>query len=380
MERINPYLNNIAYYLLLIFALTPMISNALAETLAVVILIIWTVQTLAYRRREWLKYPLFWPLAALIIYKTIVLLVSGYQGRFGTAFEQIALPLIYFMIPTIVVTSDRRRKVIWLFITGAVFAAGIGIIKYMLDIDPRARSIISGCNTLAFFLTIALAIILPILVYSKKLPEKIFLGMVSMPLFAGVMFTLTRTSYFIVGLYVVILGIIKDRKLLIAIAVIILAIFLLSPSTVNEIQHRFDFSDKKQLLSNRGILLELGLPMVNEVGFFGYGLNSFPALVDVESEPRLTSKKTITHWHNMYLDTLLDGGPFALLILIWLLFSQTRYSLARFRKTKDSEQKIFQLGILLLMLCVILVGFVDNTLSGQIISMLIWMLLGLSVI
>jgi len=319
-------------------------------------------------------------LAALIIYKTIVLLVSGYQGRFGTAFEQIALPLIYFMIPTIVVTSDRRRKVIWLFITGAVLAAGIGIIKYMLDIDPRASSIISGCNTLAFFLTIALAIILPILVYSKKLPEKIFLGMVSMPLLAGVIFTLTRTSYFIVGLYVVILGIIKDRKLLIAIAVIILAIFLFSPSTVNEIQHRFDFSDKKQLLSNRGILLELGLPMVNEVGFFGYGLNSFPALVDVESEPRLTSKKTITAWHNMYLDTLLDGGPFALLILIWLLFSQTRYSLARFRKTKDSEQKIFQLGILLLMLCIILVGFVDNTLSDQIISMLIWMLLGLSVI
>jgi len=76
----------------------------------------------------------------------------------------------------------------------------------------------------------------------------------------------------------------------------------------------------------------------------------------------------------------LDGGPFALLILIWLLFIQVRYSLARFRKTKDNEQKIFQLGILLLMLCIISVGFLDNALSDQIISMLIWMLLGLSII
>jgi len=380
MERTNPYLNDIAYYLLLIFAVTLMISNALAEILAVVVLIIWTAQTLAYRRREWLKYPLFWPLATLIIYKTIVLFVSGYQGRFGTAFEQIALPLIYFMIPTIVVTSDRRRKVVWLFITGAVLAAGIGIIKYMLDVVPRASSIISGCNTLAIFLTIALAIILPIFVYSKKLHEKIFLGLVSIPLFTGVISTLTRTAYFVVGLYVVILGIIKDRKLLIAIIVIISAILVYSPSAFDDIQDRFDLSSKKQFLGNRIVLLELGLPMAKEVGFFGNGLNSFSALVDVQSEPGLTSKSTITGWHNMYLDTLLDGGPFALLILIWLLFIQVRYSLARFRKTKDNEQKIFQLGILLLMLCIISVGFLDNALSDQIISMLIWMLLGLSII
>jgi hypothetical protein len=113
MERTNPYLNNIAFYLLLIYAVVMMHSNALAETLAVIIFMIWLAQTLAYRRREWLNYPLFMPLAALIIYKTIVLLVSGYQGKFGTAIEQATLPLIYFMVPTIVVTIDRRWRVIW---------------------------------------------------------------------------------------------------------------------------------------------------------------------------------------------------------------------------------------------------------------------------
>ena len=59
MDRTNPYLNNIAYYLLFLLAVVLMLSNALAGILATVILIIWISQTLAYRRLEWLNYPLF---------------------------------------------------------------------------------------------------------------------------------------------------------------------------------------------------------------------------------------------------------------------------------------------------------------------------------
>ena len=66
MERTNPYLNNIAFYLLLVFSFVLMISNALAETIVFIILVIWIAQTLAYRRKEWLNYPLFMPLTSLI--------------------------------------------------------------------------------------------------------------------------------------------------------------------------------------------------------------------------------------------------------------------------------------------------------------------------
>ena len=82
----------------------------------------------------------------------------------------------------------------------------------------------------------------------------------------------------------------------------------------------------------------------------------------------------------MYIETLFDGGPFALFALLWVLFSQIRFSFAKFRKTLDKEHKMYQLGVLLLLLCIIAVGFVDNGLNDQIISMLTWMLLGLSII
>ena len=46
MERVNPYLNNIAFYLVLLFAIVLPLSNALAEVIAVAILVIWIAQNI----------------------------------------------------------------------------------------------------------------------------------------------------------------------------------------------------------------------------------------------------------------------------------------------------------------------------------------------
>jgi hypothetical protein len=378
MERVNPYLNDIAFYLVLLFAVVLILSNALAETIAVVVLVIWVAQTIAYRRRSWTKYPLFKPICALIGFKLIVLLVSGYQGSFGSPFEQLALPLIYFIVPAIVVTSERRRKVLWLLIAGAVLASGIGIIKYFFEVEPRVSSTVSGYYTLAIYLTVSLGLVLSLFVFAEKIEEKFFLGMVSFPLIGGIIFTFVRTCYFVVCLFVLLLGIVKDRKLLIPVLTAILLLLIFSPQTFNTISQRFDFSSKA-ILSERDMLLEEGLSRAKNVGFFGYGINSFPALYDVLADPDIKDK-SINSWHNMYLEFTLDGGPISLLILFWILIAQTRYSLARYRKSREREQESYQLGILLFILCLVVVGFFANPLRDPIISMLTWFVLSLSLI
>jgi O-antigen ligase len=378
MERVNPYLNDIAFYLVLLFAAVLILSNALAETIALVILVIWIAQTIAYRRKSWTNYPLFKPLCALIGFKLIVLLVSGYQGSFGSPFEQLTLPLLYFIVPAIVVTSERRRNVLWLLITGAVLASGIGIIKYFSGTESRISSIVSGYYTLAGFLTVILGLVLSMFVFTKRTGEKCFLGLVSFPLIAGIIFTFVRTCYFIVCLFVLLLGIFKDRKLLIPVVIVILLLLIFSPQTINTVSQRFDFSSK-DVLSERDILLHKGLSKVEDVGFFGYGINSFPSLYDVLADPDVKDK-SINTWHNMYLEFLLDGGPVLLLILLWMLIAQTRYSLAIYRKTQREEQKTYQLGILLFILFLVVVGFFANPLRDPIMSMLTWLVLGLSLI
>ncbi len=378
MERVNPYLNNIAFYLVLLFAIVLPLSNALAEAIAVAILVIWIAQNIAYRRKSWTKYPLFKPLCALIGFKLIVLLVSGYQGSFGSPFEQLTLPLLYFMVPAIVVNSQRRRKVMWLLIAGAILASGIGIIKYFSGIESRVSSIVSGYYTLASYLTVVLGLVLAMFVFSKKIGEKLFLGLVSLPFIAGIIFTFVRACYFVTGIFVLLLGILKDKRLLIPVVVVILLLLMFSPQSINTVSQRFDFSSK-EALSERDVLLQKGLSKVDDVGFFGYGINSFPALYNVLADPDIKDK-SINTWHNMYLEFLLDGGPLLLLILLWILIAQARYSWAIYRKTQTEEQKTYQLGILLFIIYLVVVGFFADPLRDPIISMLTWLVLGLSLI
>lgn len=379
MERTNPYMNNIAYFFLMVFAFVLMLSNALAEFMAALILMIWITQTLAYRRREWMNYPLFKPIAALIGFKFLVIIAAGYDGKFGAVFEQLTLPLIYFIVPSVVVNSERRQKIVWLLIAGAILAAGIGVIKYHVGIDVKAASLVAGSYTLSIFLVFVLGLVLSMFVFAQNKVEKFFLALVSMPLFVGAIFALSRICYLALGLYILILGVFKDRKLLLIIAAISAIIYFYSPATIDTINQRFDFSQKKQFYSYRDDVFNLAMLKIREVGFFGYGINSFRELA-VDSENPGIRKESFRSWHSLYYEYLFDGGPFALFILLWIIITQIRYSLARYRKSKDNEQKMFQLGILLMVLGVIVIGVFDDLLRGPIISMLVWMLLGLSLV
>jgi hypothetical protein len=379
MTRTSPYLNNIAYYLLLVYSFVLMLSIQLAEFMAVLMLVIWLAQTLVYRRKDWLGYPLFLPIMALLLFNILVLLASGHKGGFGRVIEQLTLPLIYFIAPSIVVNSERRARVVWVVIAGACLAAGIGVIRYLAGDVARAATFTSGCTTLAYFLAVAIAMALAIFVYSEKSSEKVFLGLVMLPLALGLILTLTRAGYLAAGLSLVILGLFKERKLLLVGVVIAAAFCLAMPSTRDKIAQRLDVTNTRSFLSHRDILLSLGIDRAQNVPFFGYGLNSFTKLVDVEAEDRIWDKG-IMEWHNMYVKALLDGGPLGLVILIWIIAAQTRFSLTRFRKTKSKDQKAFQLGVLLLLMSLVVIGLFDTVVTIRIMAMLSWLFLGMSII
>jgi hypothetical protein len=378
VERINPYLNNIAYYMVLVFAFVLMLSNALAAALAGCVFLIWLAQALAYRRKAWLKFPLFKPICALIGFKIIILIVVGYHGNFGRVLGQLAFPLIYFTLPAIVVTAERRRRVVWMIISGAVLASGIGIIKYILGLEPRISSIVSGTYTLATFLAIVTGIILAAVIYAKTIKEYLFWALISLPVFLGVILTYVRSAYLAVVASILSLVLLKQRKLIIAIVSLIIGIILISPTIYHKVLNRFDFN-ANYAFSDRDVLFEKALHYSQNLSFFGYGINSFGAVTDVKNDPDI-GNKTLTSWHSMYFEPLLDGGPLLLLAILSVLFSQARFSLALFRKSRDQEQKAFQLSIIFVLLSVILMGCFADVLKDPIIAMLCWLLFGLSLI
>ncbi len=378
MERINPYLNNIAYYLVLVFAFVLMLSNALAATLAGAIFLIWMAQALAYRRKAWLKFPLFKPICALIGFKLIVIIVMGYHGKFGQVFGQLAFPLIYFTLPAIVVTAERRRRVLWMIISGAILAGGIGIIKYILGMEPRISSLVAGPFTLGAFMTIVFSLVVSMLIYAKTLRERFFTSLISIPIILAIILSYVRSAYLAVVTIIVSMGIFKLRKLLLIFGIVILCIVYFSPDIKDKIINRFN-PQAADILSDRDFLFKEAISKSTTLGFFGYGVNSFSSFPEV-IEYNTIKMMRIGNCHNMYLEPLLDGGPILAFIILSIFVIQIQFSRAIHKKTKDYDQKTFQLGVLLAILSILIVGLFSDPLKDPILTMTIWLLFGLSLI
>jgi len=378
MERVNPYLNNFAFYLLMLMALTLILSNALAVTLAGVVCVTWLMQTIAYRRSTYLEYPLFKLLCAFVGYKLLVLLIAGYENGLGRAMGQIAFPLLYLVVPAVVVTAERRRNVLWLLIAGAIIASGYGLIKYHIGIETRISSFVSGCYTMGTFLCLVIGILLVMFAHADSGKERIFLGLVMVPLVAALIFTYVRAGYLAMIAAVTMVGLMKDRRVLAVLTIIVLALLFVIPGTGAKIMQRLDFSSS-DAFSGRDILWSEGLIKAKDVPFFGYGINSFPALFDVRTDARIKDK-SISTWHNMYLEALLDGGPLSLIFLVALFLFQGKHSLAIYRRTRDPNKKMIHMIVLVILVIVAVMGMFADVLRDPIISLFFWLILGLSII
>ncbi len=378
MERVNPYLNNFAFYLLMLMALTLILSNALAVTLAGAVCVIWILQTVAYRRSSYLEYPLFKLLCAFIGYKLLVLLIAGYENGLGRALGQVAFPLLYLVVPTVVVTAERRRNILWLIITGAIIASGYGLIKYHIGLETRISSFVSGYYTMGTYVCLVIGILLVMFAHADSGKERVFLGLVMIPLVAALIFTYVRAGYLALIAAVTMVGLMKDRRVLAVLTIIVLALLFIIPGTGAKIMQRLDFS-APGALSERDILWSEGLLKAKTVPFFGYGINSFPALFDVQNDARIKDK-SISTWHNMYLEALLDGGPLSLIFLVAVFLFQGRHSLAIYRRTRDPNKKMIHMVVMVLLVIVAVIGLFADVLRDPIISLLIWLILGLSII
>jgi hypothetical protein len=378
LERTNTYMNNIAYFLLMLFAFMITLSTAIAEFILAIVLLIWIAQNVAYRRRNWLDYPLFKPIAAIVGFQFIVLIAAGYSGSFWPVVEQLCLPVVYFIVPSIVVTAERRRKIAWLMIAGAIVAASVGMTSYYLHTNDKAAAPVTGYYDLSIYLTFILGIVLSFLAYTETIKEKLFLGLVSLPLYVGVILALNRAAYLVTALFTLALAIFKDRRILLLVAIVAGISYLYAPQVVNTFEQGFNSEGIKSIISYHELRNKAAVIVDPTIAFFGAGINDFrESLIELESSP---TEPAAAIKPGIYTETLIDSGPAALVFLIWLFIAQARYSSARFRKTKEPEQKMYQLSFLILIFCFMITGAYSNHLGDPKLAMLFWFYLGLSVI
>ena len=206
--------------------------------------------------------------------------------------------------------------------------------------------------------------------FAKKPALK--LGLLAIALFSVycLELTLSRGAYagFLMGLLV--LGLIKDRKILILLAIILVSWQSFVPYAVTQ-RVMMTYQEGEGLdpsAGDRVAIWEDGLRVFNEDPVFGTGFNTYAFM-------RRVGQYTDTH--NYYVKILIETGLVGFLILLWLLGVACKMSWRLFRAAKDPVMSALGCALFAMLICVLVVNFFGDRWTYLQVNGFLWVLLGL---
>jgi putative inorganic carbon (HCO3(-)) transporter len=230
----------------------------------------------------------------------------------------------------------------------------------------------AGVNGLGSFETMMAAFFLGIAAYVKRLPVKLgILALVSTCLYC-ILFSFSREAYLGLLASLILLGILKDRKLLIIVAIVLISWETILPQSVQEriAMTTEDTGAGEQLDASSGRRVELwkdALDLFTADPVVGIGFNTYEFLGRVGG---------YGDTHNYFVKVLLETGVIGLLLFLWLLGRMWGLGYVLFRRAEDPFWAAIGLGFLALMCSATVVNFFGDRWTYQQLDGYIWILLG----
>lgn len=207
-------------------------------------------------------------------------------------------------------------------------------------------------------------------VFAKKPVLK--LGLLAIALYSlyCLELTLSRGAYagFLLGLLV--LGLIKERKILILLVILLVSWQSLVPNAVTE-RVTMTYQQGEGLDSSAGERVAIwqdALQVFNEEPILGTGLNTYAYMGRVGP---------YTDTHNYYLKVLMETGVVGFLIFLWLLGVGCKISWRLFRRARDPIMSALGCGFFAMLICTIVVNFFGDRWTFLQVNGFFWVLLGL---
>ena len=208
-------------------------------------------------------------------------------------------------------------------------------------------------------------------VFARKLVLKLGLLAIALTSIYCMELTLSRGAYagFLIGLLA--LGLIKERKILILLALILVSWQSFVPNAVTE-RVMMTYQEGQGVDASAGERLDLwqdALRAFAEDPVFGTGFNTYAFMGRMGP---------YTDTHNYYVKLLIETGVVGLLIFFWLSAAACKMSSRLFRQAMDPFMSSLGCALFAMMICVLVVNFFGDRWTYLQVSGFLWVLLGLA--
>jgi len=243
-------------------------------------------------------------------------------------YNEVFFYIMFFLAVHVLQSGDMDRSVVtvlWVIVAASVVASLIGTTKFALGSVERASSTTSGYYTLGLYLTLALPI--PLLLGKRGGVFRLWwIPLLSATVMClGIIFSFDRLHWVGMAAVILIAGLIRERRLIIAFAGGSALLALMVPEINRRLVQLVDIGTN---LSGRDVLWRGAGMIIGERPVFGFGLRTFRLIFPIPAE---LPNPLIGSWHNDYLQLYFDGGLVALLGFLWLIVSVYRWSWKAYR-------------------------------------------------
>jgi len=295
--------------------------------------------------------------------------------------------------------NNFRKKVIEIIIIFAIIESIYGIVQYLTGIDPlriekstpfspiqRIRGTLGHWNALGGMLGMVYPLCLAVIYYYFRIKNKTFyfyifgISVISICL----ILTFTRGAWLGVICGLIIMGISKNKKLLIFPLIFILLIFLV-PQSRNRIINSIKKPDIERMF-----VWESTIDMIKKKPIFGWGQDTFQNEFYTHYTTNLKARKILDefgkrvfdvrgihfHTHNVYIGLIQETGIFGLIVFLTILFTIFKRIILILKNNFNFWEKTLTWGILGVIVDFSVHGLLDYPLRAET-AYMFWFLAGL---
>jgi len=308
--------SQIVFYVMCGIAASFLLSLVLLQLFFFILILCWVFEPNSEKKKAFGKIEIYF--LVFVFVRILSILFSEHFSSSVHALYKDALfyvgfyPLVYYLKTY---SKERKTKLLLIFLSAALLVSLIGITKFVLEINPRAESIVSGYATFSTYLLTGLAIYFS---FFNELKNKIhpwILSFGGVVILLAIILALGRADLAIAIAVLVVSALQKKMplKYLLPILGLTAALSFFSfQQNSSEIKVRVN---KPAALSDRDVLWKTAFELSGQHPALGFGPRTFD---DIFFNRNLLEDKDVGGWHNDYLTVYLESGILGLTVFLFL--------------------------------------------------------------
>lgn len=392
-EKIISFLEKLIPLGIFVYCIFVPFSIAGQQIGIIVSLVSWGLVSILKRRPVWKNNIMVWPIAAFAATQAVSIIFSIDPSRSLHKFWSYWHILIFFLIASCA-DAGTVKKGIGLLLASTSAASLLGMFQYVYTrflSSGAAGSRISGTMgmymTYSGILMMTAILALAVFLYQARGKKWRLLSLAAACLITfTLILSLTRSAWlgFLAGALV--MGIVKDRRILLFLAAGLIAAFFLAPRDVRERAGKIVNGQQTEIkdgvvvrqADERVQLWKSGIEVIKHNPVVGVGLLNFR-----KAYPQYLSyipRKNFNHAHNNFINIGAETGLLGLAAMMVMLGVYFVWIVRRARWSSVKEKDFFKnapIGIMGIFAAFIVAGLFEYNFGDSEVSMLFWFLMAI---